>query len=613
MAFPAPSPAPSGGGRPVRLSYENVARILYGRLDQGFSGIQRRFMRDLFQLQNEQAGRTVLNQLIAAAGGAQTMPAPGSPQWNALVGELQTMAAAHQVLFNEQAQAVIRSAAEAAGQAVPAVAALAAGRGNSLSAQWNRVDPLAVEAAMTTMHRPAFEQAVRNYGDQYVKAAQSILITGLAAGQNSRTTARLLRQLITDMPAQSAATMTRTLQMNSYRSATAMHQRANSRVLGKQIRVAALDARCCVACLALHGREYPVGEEIVDHANGRCIGIGIPRGSEVTVESGPEWLDGQPEAVQQQIMGRANWNAWKAGAVRLDQFVGYRNDPVWGPQTVQRSLKGILGPAGANRFYSHPRQWGGGGPAGAPRTPIVRARPAEQRVLARQRWESYRKNGTAQNSGVEAAVAFTNGEYRRMRLAQRFTWEELGAMGLQGDFSGKRSYTTYRNKAERADLVLNDPTLPVYEGRIQRKIDITPPRPMNDVELAQFLQSAPDQLQRGAPVTVGEAFSEGTLSSYSREQHVWSGNVVLHIQNNRTGVSVESISQHSSELEILMPAGAVFRVESITPASQLPASHPMQGHVTKGYHVVIELSEYDFEEDLAAALAARQLAPRGTP
>jgi hypothetical protein len=62
-----------------------------------------------------------------------------------------------------------------------------------------------------------------------------------------------------------------------------------------------------------------------------------------------------------------------------------------------------------------------------------------------------------------------------------------------------------------------------------------------------------------------------------------------------------------------MPAGAVFRVESITPASQLPPSHLMLGHVQRGRDVVIELSEYEFEEDLAAALAARQPNAGETP
>ena len=602
MALPVPAP------RPVRLSYENVARILYGRLDQGYTGIQRRFMRDLLQLQNEQAGRTALNQLIQAAGGGQTMPAPGSAQWNALTDELRAMAAQHQVLFHSQAQAVIRLAAAAAAQAVPGIAALVAGGPSSLSARWNQVDPLAVEAAMTTMHRPAFEQAVRQYGDQFVTAAQSLLIAGIASGQNPRTTARLLRQLVATMPAQSAATMTRTLQMNAYRSATAMHQRANARVLSKQVRVAALSDRCCLACLALHGREYPVGEEIVDHANGRCIGIGIPIGSEVTVESGPEWLDGLPEERQQRIMGAANWRAWQAGAVRLDQFVGYRQDAIWGQQTVQRSLKSILGPAAANSFYTRPRRLSGGGPGGAPtpRTPIIRARAAEVGVLPSSRWNSFRLRGSAEDSGVRAVVDFTNGEYRKMRIAQRFTWEELGARGLQGEFSSKRSYTTYRNRAVRADVVLQDAALPTFAGRIQRKIQLNNTGHMTDVQLAQYLQSTPDVLQLGAPVRVGDSFGEGVISSYSHAPDVWSGNVVLHIRENRSGVSVETISRHTSEKEIVMPGTAVFQVEEITPASQLPPSHPMAMTLRGSNAVVIELREYEYVEDLTAALAARQ-------
>ena len=352
MVQPAPAPAPVDAPRALRLSYERVARILYGRLDRGYAAIQRGFMRDLLRLQNEQMARGVVNQLLRAAGGGQAMPQPGSPQWNALVDELRAVAAQHQVLFNEQAQAVVRSAAEAASRSVPEIAALAAGRGASnLRAAWNQVDPLALEAAMTRMHRPAFEQAVSRYGEQYVSAAQQVLIAGIAAGQNPRATARQLRELMTAMPAHSATTMTRTLQMNAYRGATAMHQRANERVLQRAIRVAALDARTCLSCLALHGTEVPLGEEIVSHANCRCVAVAIPRGSQITVQSGPEWLAAQPAAMQQQVMGQANYAAWQAGRVRLDQFVGYRTDAVWGRQTVQRSLRSILGEA-APQFYS---------------------------------------------------------------------------------------------------------------------------------------------------------------------------------------------------------------------------------------------------------------------
>jgi hypothetical protein len=598
------TPAPP---RPLRLSYENVARILYHRLDLTFADAQRTFLRDLLRLQSAEAGQAVLGRLVAAGGGGLTMPAPGSPEWNALTADLRALAAAQQVVFNAQAQAVIRSAAEAAAQAVPQVAALAAGGGASaLRAAWNQVDPLAVISAMIRMHQPAFEQAVRNYGSQFVNAAQQILVAGIASGQNPRTTARLLRQMITTMPAHAATRMTRTLQMNAYRSATAMHQRANARVLGKQIRICALDDRTCLACLALHGKEYPIGEEIVDHASGRCIGIAIPRGSEVTVQSGQDWFDGLPEVRQRQIMGPANWRAWQAGAVRLDQFVGYRTDPVWGRQTVQRSLSGILGPA-ANAWYTRPRRGGGGGSGPAPaRTPILRTRAQQAGLLPQSRWEAVRRAGRAIASGVNALVSFTNGEYHQMRLAQRFTWEELGRMGKQHEFSSRRAYTTYRNKSTRAEAVLQDPSLPTFDGRIQRKLSPPNTLHMSDVELAQYLQSTPDVLQIGAPVRVGQAFSEGVISSYSHQPDVWTGNVVLHIRQNRTGVSVETISRHSSEREIVMPASAVFRVESITPASQLPPSHPMAGHVHGRGAVIIELTEFEYVEDLTASLASRQ-------
>jgi hypothetical protein len=58
--------------------------------------------------------------------------------------------------------------------------------------------------------------------------------------------------------------------------------------------------------------------------------------------------------------------------VRLDQFVGYRTDAIWGRQTVQRSLKGILGTDTASQFYSR-NQGRGGRPAVAPVGPSLNA------------------------------------------------------------------------------------------------------------------------------------------------------------------------------------------------------------------------------------------------
>jgi len=60
-------------------------------------------------------------------------------------------------------------------------------------------------------------------------------------------------------------------------------------------------------------------------------------------ETGSEWLDKQPEAVQRHVLGNAGYEAYKAGAVTLTDFVGQRKSREWGTTRYAKSLKEIVG------------------------------------------------------------------------------------------------------------------------------------------------------------------------------------------------------------------------------------------------------------------------------
>ncbi|NLE76517.1 MAG: hypothetical protein GX605_07165, partial [Chloroflexi bacterium] len=66
----------------------------------------------------------------------------------------------------------------------------------------------------------------------------------------------------------------------------------------------------------------------------------LPRG-----QSGREWFEGQPDDVQQRMMGQAKWQAWKAGEFGLGDLVERHESAVWGPSIGVKSLERVLAEA----------------------------------------------------------------------------------------------------------------------------------------------------------------------------------------------------------------------------------------------------------------------------
>lgn len=144
----------------------------------------------------------------------------------------------------------------------------------------------------------------------------------------------------------------RTTQLNSYRNATARIQYANAKLFAYQIRIAARDDRCCLACWALHGKKYAVGEIIYDHEQGRCRGIAIPVGKVIDFPTGAELWDRLSPDRQRAIAGAAAFNAMQQGGARLLDFVQYDRDPLFGYTVREKSVLTMFGPELAPKFYA---------------------------------------------------------------------------------------------------------------------------------------------------------------------------------------------------------------------------------------------------------------------
>lgn len=107
--------------------------------------------------------------------------------------------------------------------------------------------------------------------------------------------------------------------------------------------------------LAMDGTWHSMDEELNDHPNSRCAATPALRGDprdDPGWETGRQWLEKQPEEVQRQVLGNAGYEAYRAGAVSLDDFVGVRRSREWGTTRRARSLAQILGEEGQQRWIS---------------------------------------------------------------------------------------------------------------------------------------------------------------------------------------------------------------------------------------------------------------------
>jgi len=116
---------------------------------------------------------------------------------------------------------------------------------------------------------------------------------------------------------------------------------------------ASLDSLVCGFCLAMHGTEHGVDEEMITHpGNCRCAkspitqswsDLGFEDGGEVVIQRGDDWLRGQSQEVQERILGKAGRAAWLDGRFELADMVGVKEDDLLGTIGYRKSLDEILG------------------------------------------------------------------------------------------------------------------------------------------------------------------------------------------------------------------------------------------------------------------------------
>lgn len=86
---------------------------------------------------------------------------------------------------------------------------------------------------------------------------------------------------------------------------------------------AVLDSRTTVLCASLDGRVYPVrsGPHPPLHFNCRSMRVPIGQGPQVKETTYADWLKGQPNSVQDEVLGKSRANSFRRNELTLDRFI----------------------------------------------------------------------------------------------------------------------------------------------------------------------------------------------------------------------------------------------------------------------------------------------------
>lgn len=230
---------------------------------------------------------------------------------------------------------------------------------------------LSTYKAMSFLNKPEWKAKMERWGSGYYAKTKGIFKNGMAKGWSPKYTAEKIREVATNIPYSAAENLTRTLQLNAYRQASLEVERMNGNFITGKIRIATLDQRTCLSCIALHGTPVPLGEAVEDHYRGRCTEFyQVPGGDEfppmmqsdstpgnrkfVPFKTGEEWFASLPperQALQRSFLNSpAKLKAYKDG-LSLSDFVGDHVDDVFGNQKIELSLLKILGTS-AGQYYA---------------------------------------------------------------------------------------------------------------------------------------------------------------------------------------------------------------------------------------------------------------------
>lgn len=186
------------------------------------------------------------------------------------------------------------------------------------------------------------------YGIEGAKVIERELIAGLVAGEPIAKVARRMRSAVGGN-LDKALQIARTETLRAYRESSRQNYLKNAEYISGYIWVSAKQVRTCLACLALDGQFFPLDKPLPAHVNCRCTSYAALKGEPPRQrETAAQWFARQPDSVKRQSMTADELDAFNAGRVTLQDFVGRTNSEKWGSSYHQLSLKRAL--AGEGKF-----------------------------------------------------------------------------------------------------------------------------------------------------------------------------------------------------------------------------------------------------------------------
>ncbi len=331
---------------PQPINPTAAKKLINQLLDRGYTDTTRHVMNAIAAYSNGGIMQTRLRQLddeIARLTAKGEKLAADNPVLRATIADFEAVLAKQATLIDAVSPSIQQNGIEAAARLTKELAlpGVTPAQLHAMGIQWNVPNPEAVTRTVSYTTQPAWDEALSTFKVGIADRASQIAIHGIIAGQNPLQTAYELRNTIEGVPLHQANVLMRTLQLNSYREADMMQRIANEAILEGQIRIAVLDARTCVACIALHGKELPINMRIDDHWFGRCYSVSIVKGRKRSVESGADWLARQDDDLKRKVMSIEGAKAYAAGKVKLSDFVGSHHDNLFGNMIDKRSWKDI--------------------------------------------------------------------------------------------------------------------------------------------------------------------------------------------------------------------------------------------------------------------------------
>lgn len=300
--------------------------------------------------------QAAITELVSAGG---TVPRSTVAKNIRLRDALQTSRAMLDELARTTETVVVNDVGQAVLDAVDGHAAVVASQMPPTTApglSFTRMSPDAL-AAIVERTTAQIHSATLPLAADTERVMKRALIRGIAVGDNPRRTAsRIMAQTEQRFNGglTRALTIARTESLDAHRAATRASEKTNTKILAEWEWHAALNARTCPSCWAMHGTRHPLDESGPDdHQNGRCARVtvtktwaelgftGIEEPPSMTPDAQTEFNNLTPDT-QLAIMGPGRLDALQSGRISWADLSTVKQTPGWRDSHTVAPLKNLL-------------------------------------------------------------------------------------------------------------------------------------------------------------------------------------------------------------------------------------------------------------------------------